>query len=158
MIRTIASVGSLVAVLALGACATPAPIAEPTPTPSVTATAEPSASPTDSGALSFPSIEDLKAAVEAAGISCTSWVQENAVQLASASGWCDGAWGLSTYASNDDRNGVLQLNKDSMEGGFFVYGDGWLIGGAEQFGASDFEQLAQKLGATAWSPQDELPS
>jgi hypothetical protein len=136
----------------------------PTTTASETATPTPTPTPTptmDSRGASYATLEEMRVALEGAGIECPSLVNLGEVPAAKESGFCDDyMWGLSVYADIDARNEVLQLNVDSSEPTMFLVGPNWLLASADA--QADMKALLAglqpDLGGVVWNASEPFPS
>jgi len=160
---------AVVVVLAATGCASSATDADPKPTSSSsdttpTPTTEPSASaePTvNPRGATYASLEEMRIALEAAGVPCPSLVELDANPNASESGFCeDRQWLLSTFDDIEARNVVLQLNVDSLEPGVFLAGPNWLLGSAdiESDTHAVLGALQPSLGGVVWDSTQPFPS
>ncbi|MDX3006755.1 hypothetical protein PWY87_34125 [Kribbella solani] len=98
----------------------------------------------------YPTVEALKDAALAAGLSCPSWVQDNVVQAAAESGTCSDDTVLSTYATDADLQFALEnlqgmnemMKEKNVPVGPQLIGANWIIN------APGADGLASKLGGT----------
>ncbi|MFG1820720.1 hypothetical protein ACGFIF_43680 [Kribbella sp. NPDC049174] len=133
----------IAAVLLLAGCGTDdKQTAESTPAPT-----SPAGPPT---AEKYQTVEALKDAAVGFGLSCPSWVQDNAVQAAAESGTCSDDSVLSTYATDADLQFALEnlqgMNEMAKENNVPV--DPQLIGPNWIINAPGADKLAGKLGGT----------
>lgn len=140
-----------------------ADVAAPDSTPP-TASHEPSASPEASVPVeasaepgsSYENLDALKAALEATGVDCSLWTQDDSVSGALESGWCSDQWGLSTYASRSEVSALLDVNWSSSEPQPFLAGDNWLI--TRGYGeVADLDAVQLAIGGTLLFPGDDYP-
>lgn len=123
--------------------------------PSPADSSAPTSSPGSAGA--YPDIVSLKRALEGAGVDCAGWNLDDLVDNSAESGWCDSGWGLSTYASVEARNALLDLNWGSAEPQPFLAGDTWLITrGYED--ATELDRVQPSVGGVVIAPGDSYPS
>jgi hypothetical protein len=155
---------SLLALLALTGCTSPGQ-ASPGSTPTVGSTdtaTDPTPDPTDAGSdprgATYASIEDMRADLETAGVTCPTLVNRDENPNASESGWCeDSMWLLSTFHDIEARNVVLQLNVDSMEPQPFLVGPNWLLASASQYPQEELGQVAGTIGGVYWESPAPFP-
>ena len=106
---------------------------------------------------SYASLADFKDAFVASGQDCTDFVQDDAIESAAESGWCDQLWGLSTYDSVDDRNAVLELNVSGIEHLPFIIGPNWLLTAVESRSTPDLAAVQPTLGGLLWDYTQPIP-
>ncbi|WP_432888596.1 hypothetical protein ACQPYH_08035 [Kribbella sp. CA-245084] len=111
--------------------------------PSATATSPPSAQ-------RFQTVVALKDAAVAAGLPCSTWVQDNMVQSAAESGNCAEDTVLSTYATDDDLQTAIDtlraldelMTEQKLKPDPRLIGPNWIINGPMA------DRFAVQLGGT----------
>lgn len=95
----------------------------------------------------YPTVEELKDAFVAAGGSCPSFNEDNAVTLAAQSADCSGSVVLSTFLSSSTIDELIQNNKEIFAD-IDIDLDPWLVGENWVINAPDVDELREKLGGT----------
>lgn len=115
--------------------------------------ARPAIPPDPEQQMTFRSIGDLKDAAVAAGLPCTVWTQDNAVELAVESGTCSDDSVLSIYASEADqitaisnqRRFAEMMVQHGLPAVPLLVGPNWLIS------APEAPELAEALGGVVYT-------
>jgi hypothetical protein len=140
--RTIIGVALLVALTVTG-CGLDKGTGAPDSTPTPTATPPPTAQP-------YQTVEALKDAAVAAGMTCANWVQDNVVKEAAESGHCSDEDVFTTYTTDADLQAAVEnargmsemLRENKIEPSPNLVGVNWIIN------APGADKLAPKLGGT----------
>ncbi|MEY2849921.1 MAG: hypothetical protein RI885_2588 [Actinomycetota bacterium] len=105
----------------------------------------------------YADLAALRAALEATGVDCSVWTQDDLFSGALESGWCEASsWGLATYASRSDLAALLELDGESSEPQSFLAGDTWSVTrGYEDPAALD--EVRPALGGIVYHPGDVFP-